>query len=72
MKPRYEHKNALIMWKVLDHTDAKWSVWDGLKFSDYYYVQHKIFKRIKRIKCFGYKPQQHPEYDKFKNKHGIE
>jgi len=26
MKPRYEHKDSLIMWKVLDHTDAKWSV----------------------------------------------
>jgi hypothetical protein len=69
--PRHEHKEALIMWKVLDHAYAKWSVCDGLEFSDYYYVQHRLFKKIKRIKCFGYKPHQHPKYKEFKNKYGI-
>jgi hypothetical protein len=71
MKPRCEHKDSLFMWKVLDHSDATWSVKDGLEFSDYYHVQHRLFKRKKRIICFGYKPQQHPEYEKFKNKCGI-
>ncbi len=72
MKPRYEHRDSLIMWKVIDHTSATWSKWSGLGFADYYYVQHRIFKRMKRIKCFGYRPKDHPLYNDFKAKHGIE
>lgn len=71
MEPRYEHTSALFWWKVLDHTCGQWSVWDGLKFSDYYYVQHRLFSKKKRIKCFGYKPEYHPVYEEFKKKHNI-
>lgn len=65
IKPRYKHRGDLFMWNVIAHESSTWSVWDGLEFSDYYYVQHKLFKRIKRVKCFGYKPEQHPEYKVF-------
>jgi hypothetical protein len=69
LKPRYEHKFDLLMWNVIAHKDAKWSVWNGLKFADYYFVQHKIFRKVKRVKCFGYKPKLHPYYVEFCNKH---
>ena len=68
---RYEHIVALFMWKVLAHHEAVWSKLDGLGFSDYYYVQHKIFKRMKRIKCFGYRPKDHPKYKELCNKYLI-
>jgi len=72
MTVRRDHKKSLAMWRVIDHTCATWSVLDGLEFNDYYYVHHKLFKRIKRLKHFGYKADQHPEYINFKSKHGIE
>ena len=71
MEPRYEHRDSLIFWKVLDHEEAIWKKWEGLGFSDYYYVQHIIFKKIKRIKCFGYRQKAHPTYEEFKKKHGF-
>ena len=72
MIPRDEHKDKLIMWKVIAHKEAVWSKWEGLGFDDYYYVQHRILKGIKRIKYFGYRPTQHPIYKEFKKECGIE
>lgn len=69
IKPRYEHKDQLFWWNVIAHQEAKWSVWDGLEFSDYYFLQHRIFTSIKIIKCFGYRPEDHPAYKKFCEKY---
>jgi hypothetical protein len=55
LTPRYEHKDSLIFWNVIEHSYGIWSVWDGLEFCDFYYVQHIWFKKIKKIKIFGYK-----------------
>jgi hypothetical protein len=71
IKPRYEHKDALWLWNVIAHEEAVWSKWEGLGFADYYFVQHKIFKKIKRIKCFGYRAKEHPKYQEFYDKYFI-
>ena len=65
IKPRYEHESELWLWDIIEHEEAVWSKWDGLGFADYYYVQHKLFRWIKRVKCFGYRPKEHPKYKIF-------
>jgi hypothetical protein len=69
IEPRYEHKDNLLFWNVIAYDNAMWSKWEGLGFADYYFVQHKLFKWVKRIKCFGYKAKEHPTYIEFCKKH---
>jgi hypothetical protein len=71
LTPRYEHKTDLLWWNVIAHEEAVWSKWEGLGFADYYFVQHKLFKKMKRIKCFGYRAKEHPIYKEFCEKYKI-
>lgn len=60
---------TFFWWNILDEEKRMWNTWDSWENCYYYYVQHRIFKFIKTIKCEGYRPYDHPVYLEFKNKH---
>lgn len=62
-------KEAFLWWNIIDHDEGVWSLWDGLGFCHYYYLQHRIFKKWHILICDGYRPEDHPKYKEFSDKH---
>lgn len=66
---RNDHKGYFVFWDVIDYQEAWWSTRDGFDFAYFYFVQHKLFKKLKRVQCYGYRAKDHCDYKIFHKKH---